>query len=301
MGARSHLPPYPAIGLAAAALVAGTAGLGLCLSALRRGWTVSPRAVLTAGLITATAMALIPPFGSSDHLSYAAYGRMVITGHNPYLTTPAMLAASAILWLGRCRTGGPARRLWQPRHRRPGPGVVDRRGFRPAHRLRAVPARARRVRRHRPAAALLTRGSRARQLRAGLVWTLNPLLLQVLVAGAHVDSQAIVFAVAAIAIFALGMPIRRVRPLRVFGWPRPRAPMAGLAFAVKLSFVLVAAGLVVAALLTWWPRRHRAPFPRRRRRPGSAWYRAGCTGPAARPHPGLAPADSQGRGGRGSW
>ena len=38
-------------------------------------------------------LTLVPPFGSSDHLSYAAYGRMLVTGHNPYTTTPAQLAA----------------------------------------------------------------------------------------------------------------------------------------------------------------------------------------------------------------
>jgi hypothetical protein len=48
--------------------------------------------VLLAGILAAAALALVPPFGSSDHLSYAAYGRMVVTGHDPYTTTPARLA-----------------------------------------------------------------------------------------------------------------------------------------------------------------------------------------------------------------
>jgi hypothetical protein len=157
---------------------------------------------------------------------------------------------------------------------------------------------------------LLTRGNRERQLRAGLLWTLNPLLLQVLVAGAHVDSQAIVFAVAAIAVFALGLPKTWGRgglaagraplrsparphgdasagphgdasagphgdasagphggasagpyrdapagppPLRWLGMAAAAGALAGLATAVKLSFALVAAGLVAAALLAWWP------------------------------------------------
>src|SRR5205823_4982698 len=74
-----HLPPAAAVGLAAVALAAGTAGLGLCLHAIRRGWAVSPRMVLAAGLVAAAVITLAPPFGSSDQLSYAAYGRMVIT------------------------------------------------------------------------------------------------------------------------------------------------------------------------------------------------------------------------------
>src|SRR5262249_39034878 len=85
------------------------------------------------------------------------------------------------------------------------------------------------------------------------------LLLQVLVAGAHVDSQAIVFAVAAIAIFALGMPRAQAdaavhaRPFRGLAVAAAAGAAAGLAAAVKLSFILVAAGVVGGALLAWWP------------------------------------------------
>jgi hypothetical protein len=50
-----HLPAGLAIGLAAAALACGTTGLGLCLHAARHGWAVSPRLLLTAGLIAAAA------------------------------------------------------------------------------------------------------------------------------------------------------------------------------------------------------------------------------------------------------
>ena len=202
-----HLPPAAAVGLAAAALAAGTAGLGLCLHAVRRGWTVSPRAVLAAGLTAAAAITLAPPFGSSDQLSYAAYGRMVVTGHDPYLTTPAMLArlgdpvARAVQdWrgspsvYGSLATGGQALASWIG-------GDSARLTVFVLSLLGLAAFAGTGLLLH-----LLTRGNRERQLRAGLLWTLNPLLLQVLVAGAHVDSQAIVFAVAAIAVFALGLP-----------------------------------------------------------------------------------------------
>ena len=46
----------------------------------------------------------------------------------------------------------------------------------------------------------MTRRDPAQQLRAALLWACNPLLLQVLVAGAHVDGQAVVFGVAAVAV-----------------------------------------------------------------------------------------------------
>jgi hypothetical protein len=275
-----HLPPYAAIGLAAAGLAAGTAGLGLCLHAARRGWSVRPWAILVAGLIAATAVTLAPPFGSSDQLSYAAYGRMVVTGHNPYLTTPAMLArlgdpvARAVQdWrhspsvYGSLATGGQALASWTG-------GDSARLTVFVLSLLGLAAFAGTGLLLH-----LLTRGSRERQLRAGLLWTLNPLLLQVLVAGAHVDSQAILFAVAAIAIFALGAPggwapgtagkwphgvaaIQAAhpgaragpRPLRLLAAAAAAGAAAGLAAAVKLSYLMVAAGLVVAALLAWWPR-----------------------------------------------
>jgi hypothetical protein len=251
-----HLSPYAAVGLAAAALAAGTVGLGLCLHAVRRGWAVSPRMVLAAGLIAAAAVTLAPPFGSSDQLSYAAYGRMVTTGHDPYLTTPAMLArlgdpvARAVQdWrhspsvYGSLATGGQALASWIG-------GDSARLTVFVLSLLGLAAFAGTGLLLHR-----LTRGSRDRQLRAGLLWTLNPLLLQVLVAGAHVDSQAIVFGVAAIAIFALGMPNAPAgpHPVRRLGVAAAAGAVAGLAAAVKLSYVLVAAGLVAAALLAWWP------------------------------------------------
>jgi hypothetical protein len=290
-----HLPPAVAVGLAAAALAAGTAGLGLCLHALRRGWTVSPRLVLAAGLTAAAVITLAPPFGSSDQLSYAAYGRMAVTGHDPYLTTPAMLTrlgdplARAVQdWrgspsvYGSLATGGQALASWIG-------GDSARLTVFVLSLLGLAAFAGTGLLLH-----LLTRGSRERQLRAGLLWTLNPLLLQVLVAGAHVDSQAIAFTVAAIAVFTLGMPnaagharpIRRLgvataavaglaapkayrdapagpRPFRWLGVAAAAGALAGLAAAVKLSFALVAAGLVAAALLAWWPLPASAGRPRR--------------------------------------
>jgi hypothetical protein len=272
-----HLSPYLSVGLTAAALAAGTTGLGLCLYALRRGWTVPPQVVLVAGLIAATAIALAPPFGSSDHLSYAAYGRMVVAGHDPYSTTPAMLArlgdpvGRAVQdWrtspsvYGSLATGGQALASWiggaSPRLTVFALSLAGLAAFSMTGVVLHV----------------LTRGSRERQLRAGLVWTLNPLLLQVLVAGAHVDSQAIMFGIAAIAIFSQGLGRQGLgrqglggqspggrglpaspdsgRPLRRFAVAAAAGAATGLAFAVKFSFVLVTGGLVVAALLAWWPR-----------------------------------------------
>lgn len=269
-----HLSPYLAVSLTAVALAAGTAGLGLCLHAARRGWSVPPRAVLAAGLLAAVAITLLPPFGSADQLSYAAYGRMAVTGHDPYLTTPAMLPGDPVAravqdWRSSPSVYGSLATGIQALASRAGGDSARLTVFMlSVAGLAAFAATG--VLLH-----VLTRGSRERQLRAGLLWTLNPLLLQVLVAGAHVDTQAIAFGVAAIAIFCLGVPrafavglgrrerpsggMDRASPLAVAGMAAAAGAVAGLAFAVKLAFALVACGLVAAAALAWWPRSARWP------------------------------------------
>ena len=56
------------------------------------GGTVSPRYVLIAGAVAAAVAGTTRPFGTSDFISYAAYGRELVTGHNPYLVAPETLA-----------------------------------------------------------------------------------------------------------------------------------------------------------------------------------------------------------------
>ena len=203
-----HPSPYLAVGLAAAGLAAGTLGLVLVLRAIRGGWSVPARAVLVAGLLAATALTLVPPFGSSDHLSYAAYGRMLVTGHNPYTTTPAQLAAlgdpvarAVQDWSGSPSVYGPLATAIQ--------ALASLAGGTSARLTVFVLGLATLVAFSGTALLLhwMTRDHPAWQLRAALLWAANPLLLQVLVAGAHVDSQAIVFGVAAVAVMsALGGP-----------------------------------------------------------------------------------------------
>src|SRR6266702_4605751 len=277
-----HPSAYLVVALTAAALAAGAAGLGCCLYAARRGWAVSPGVILGAGLIAATAIALAPPFGSSDHLSYAAYGRMVATGHDPYTTTPAMLA----------RLGDPVARA-----------VQDWRGSRSVYGSLATGGQALASLAGGTSVRLtvfvlslvnlaafagtglllhrLTRRSRPRQLRAALLWTFNPLLLQALVAGGHADT-----------LFSFISPnaAGRPPPRRSLGLATLAGVAAGLAFSVKVSMALVVGGAVIAAGLAWWPRDRadREPAGRepggrqpggnqRAREPGVAqWPRSGC-------------------------
>jgi hypothetical protein len=246
--------PYLMIALTAVALAAGAVGLGLTISAVRRGWAVPARLVLAAGITAAVALALVPPFGSSDHLSYAAYGRMVITGHNPYTTTPAQLArlgdpvARAVQdWrtspsvYGSLATGGQALASWIG-------GTSVRLTVFVLSLLNVTAFAVTGLLLHR-----LARGDRARQLRAALLWSFNPLLLQELIAGAHVDSQAIVFCIGALAVFgriifngsAVASPRRQLLAATGAG------ALIGLGFAVKLTMALAGAGLVLAIVLAW--------------------------------------------------
>jgi hypothetical protein len=264
----AHPSPYLVVALALAAVVAGTAGLGLTIWASRRGWRISPWMLLAAGIVAAVALALIPPFGSGDHLSYAAYGRMAATGHDPYTTTPADLA----------RLGDPiARAVGQWRDSPSVYGALATGGQALASaaggtsvRLTVFILSLENVLAFSLAGLLLhrlARGDRRRQLRAALLWTANPLLLQVLVAGAHLDSQAIVFAVAALAAFGLAVRPAR-RPPSATGAGVARAPgpagliglaagttmagaLIGLGFAVKITMALAGAGLALACLLAW--------------------------------------------------
>jgi hypothetical protein len=246
--------PYLVVAMTAVALAAGTAGLGLTMSAARRGWSIPPRLILTAGILLAAALALVPPFGSSDHLSYAAYGRMVITGHDPYTTTPAALA----------RLGDPVARAVQDWRNSPSDyGSLATAGQALASLIGGTSARLTvfvlsllNVAAFAITGLLLhrlARGDRARQLRAALLWTANPLLLQVLVAGAHVDSQAIVFCIAALAVFALRIPngSRPASPARLALAAAGAGALIGLGFAVKPTMILAGAGLVIACAVGW--------------------------------------------------
>jgi hypothetical protein len=249
----AHPSPYLAVGLTAAALAAGALGLVLVLRALRCGWSVPARAVLLAGLAAAVALTLVPPFGSSDQLSYAGYGRMLVTGHNPYTTTPAQLAA----------LGDPVARAvqdWFTSSSVYGPLATGVQGLAAlvggtSARLTVFILGLANLAAFAGAALVLHRMTRrdpAAQLRAAVLWAANPLLLQLLVAGAHVDGQAVFFAVAAVAVL-----------LGPWSGERPSVPpvtravlagvLAGLGFAVKVSDVLVVLGLAVALVLRGQP------------------------------------------------
>jgi len=268
----AHLSPYLAVALAGTALAAGTIGLALTMGAMRRGWTVPAWPLLLAGLMAAVVLTLVPPFGSSDPLSYAAYGRMLVTGHNPYAIGPDVLA----------RLGDPVARAVQDWYTTPSDyGTVATGGQALASLIGGTSARLTvfilsvlNLLAFGGTGLLLHRlghGDRRRQIRAALLWTCNPLLLQVLVSGEHADSQAVFFGVAAVAVFsplvsgAMPVPVPgpgdgaagavRGRAVRMAVRAAAAGSLIALGFAVKVTIVLLGAGLAVAAVQALAPRR----------------------------------------------
>jgi hypothetical protein len=124
----------------------------------------------------------------------------------------------------------------------------------------------------------MTRRDPARQRRAALLWAANPVLLQVLVAGAHVDGQAVAFGVAAVAVMSpvlsQAMPPARAATraaTQAATWaaggagsrPLTRAAIAGvligLGFAVKITIALTGLGLALALGYGSWRRNRPRP------------------------------------------
>ncbi len=276
----AHPSPYLAVALSGAGIVAAVTGLTFSLKAINLGWSVPARPVLIAGIAGAILLALLPPFGSSDHLSYAAYGRMAITGHNPFTTTPAALA----------RLGDPV-----------GRAVQDWRGSPSVYGSLAVAGQAfaawiggTSVRLIVFVLSLLNviafaltgmilhwlgRGDAVAQRRAALLWTANPLMLMILIAGAHIDTQAIVFAVGGVALAVAGLRTagRRRQALAFAG----AGALIGLGFAIKVTTALVGAGIAVGLLLARRVGRPDQPSPTQSIAPraGRPEWRSPASGP----------------------
>jgi len=232
---------HPASGLvsalqAASVLLGGVAVL-LGLAAVRRGWRPRPRRVLLAGGLAALVVLLVPPVGSADHLSYAAYGRIAALGGDPYTQAPDAFAggtdpvASAVRapWRSTPSVYGPVGTALQALASVLGGASVRATVW--WGQLLVVAAWA-------GAALGLDRALRARpaaRARAAVLWTLNPLLLTVGAGGAHVDVLA-----GAAALGALLLAPRR---------PLLAGLAVGVAAGTKLPYGAVAAGLVVAWVL----------------------------------------------------
>jgi hypothetical protein len=244
-------PPAPLVTVALwAAAAAGTGGVVAGLLAIRRGARAPARMLVVAALAVTAVLAVLPPAGSTDTLDYAAYGRMVAIGHDPYVMTPQQLrlsgdpvgAAAPIPWESKHSLYGPLATIEQ--------GTAAILGGTSAARitfwLKVWNALAFAL----VVLALdrLLRADPVGRTRAHLLWSLNPLLLWGLVAAGHVDAVA-----AAVAFLGLAL----VSPWLAGGEQAGRNPgvlpglvagvLVGMAADIKITFALFGLGIAWAA------------------------------------------------------
>lgn len=224
------------IGIAAAAIVLGAIGLAAGLFTVRL--MPSARRLLVAGCLAAGVLAFLPPSGSSDHLNYAAYGRIAALGHDPYVTVPADLPADPVTraveeWRKTPSVYGPVATAVQTLSSHVGGDSIRLTVFALAV-VNSVAFIVTGLLLHR-----LTRGDPVQQRRAALLWTANPLLVYHLVAGMHLDTLAIAPAVAGMLVLA-AMRSAPDRPALAV----PLGVALGTGIAVKITTGLVVLGPV---------------------------------------------------------
>jgi len=211
-----------------AATAAGTVGLLLAWSALRRGWSPRVGRLLAGSAVTAVAFVVVAPMASDDVYSYAAYGRMVVIGRDPYTTRPIDLPDDPVI--------GQVPEVWQDAPSVYGPVATAEQALVMRVAGRSVRAGVMGLAWVGAAAFLATvavldryAGSPAARQRAALFFGLNPLIGFNLVAGAHLDALLALAVVAAVVTVA-----RR---------PALAGALAGVAVAIKLTGGLAAVGL----------------------------------------------------------
>jgi hypothetical protein len=227
------------------AILAGALGVVAGLTAVQRGARPSVRTLLIVAAVAVAVLTVLPPAGSTDAFDYAAYGRIMVLGHSPYVTTPqalrlmhnAFARSVPFDWANFVSVYGPlasfeqflaaklgglsAARItfWLKLWNAVGFGVValvvDR----------------------------VLRSDPAQRLRAHLLWTVNPLLLWDLIAMGHVDLLAA--GAGLLGLLVLGKHSEATRP----SLPRVLAAgvLIGAAADIKINFVLF--GLALAWVL----------------------------------------------------
>src|SRR5450755_3640998 len=232
------------------AAILGGGGVAAGLTAVRRGARVSVRAIVVTALIAVAVLAVLPPAGSTDALDYAAYGRIVLLGHSPYVMTPyhlllnhdAFSRSLPVVWDQHVTLYGPLATAEQFVAAKLGGSAAARIVFWlklwNAIAFGAVALAADRLLRSDPAA----------RLRAHLLWTINPLLLWGLIAAGHLDVLA-----ASAGLLGLLVLVRWPLDAGLVPGGRPADPgplravaagvLVGIAADIKISYVLFALGL----------------------------------------------------------
>jgi hypothetical protein len=207
-------------------------GLAGMLWAHSQGWRPNPRHLLLVSAAIVAVMVCLTPVGSSDTASYAAYGRIASLGGNPYTTSPAA-------WLGaRSPYYHVVGALWKHQPSVYGPFATAIQSFAASIGGRSVAVTILVLMILNGLAfvgvGLLLLKTSDDPVRATLFWTANPVLIQQLVSGGHLDTF-----VAAAAICSIQVA-RRVSGR----WGDVLiGVLIGLACGVKVTAALVAFGL----------------------------------------------------------
>jgi hypothetical protein len=230
-------------------VAAALAFCGLAAGLLTARWGAKGplRLIFIAAAVTVAALTVLPPVGSTDALDYAAYGRTLLLGHNPYLVTPIYLRLTEPFfgqsvperWQDAVSLYGPAATFEQYVAARLGGESIARVVFWlklcNAVGFAAVAVVLDRVLRSRPAA----------RLRAHLLWTINPLLLWDLIASGHVDVLAA--AAGVIGLLIIGRQPADGRSWRPALWRALAAgALIGLAADIKIDYLLFGVALAWA-------------------------------------------------------
>jgi hypothetical protein len=240
-----HYPLSAPLMKAACWLAAATGGAGVLagLAAVRRGWRPRPGLVLAACAAVVVVLVFVPPAASVDVQNYAVYGRIVTLGHNPWVMTPQWLyllhdpvgLLRPPQWAGQPTVYGPAATAAEAVAAWLGGASMAWITFW----IKVMNGAC-----YIAVAAVVDRlagPDPARRARAALLWTVNPLMLFWMVAGAHTDL---------LAVLPLMLALLAGRALRKPGTEGSAAlagaasgVLAGIAIAVKVTFAAPVAGL----------------------------------------------------------
>ena len=243
-GHLGHLPDWASIGLTFTAIILQSVGLAGLLWANSRGWKPNPRHLFYAACVIVAIMVNITPVGSSDTTSYAAYGRMANLGIDPYDNGPLGGLGPASPYT---QTVGP---MWQGTASVYGPLATWIQQFAALFGGRDNPAATVQVLMILNGLVFLGVGyfllrTADDPVRASLMWVANPVLIQQLVAGGHLDTY-----VAAAAV--VGVQLARSR---TSGWRYLLVGFAigaGCCFKITAGLVGVGVGWALLMRREWW-------------------------------------------------
>jgi len=224
-----------------AAEVLGAAGVPAGLAAVARGARLPARWLVAGALAAAAIFAVLPPAGTTDEISYAIDGRIAVTGHNPYVTTPRELRRTGDpvaklappTWLNAASVYGPLATAEEWAAAELGGTSVARITF--WLKLWNVLAFGAVV----LALDRALRSDPARRIRGHLLWSVNPLVLWAMAAGGHIDGVATALGFCGLLVLRRG-PDGETSPARAFA----AGLLTGAATACKVTFGVFGLGVL---------------------------------------------------------